>query len=92
MFVATYGQGGEDSKAGSTRDLESGDVKDRDLGGNDQVFPVEVRFLIVFDDMDHILTSSLIDEAVLRSLIPRPTSTSPRPLFDRHNHKSATGH
>lgn len=48
MFVATYGQGGEDSKAGSTRDLESGDVKDRDLGGNEQVFPLEVRFLIPY--------------------------------------------
>ena len=42
MFVATYGQGGEDSKAGSIRDLKSGDVKDRDLGGNEQVFPLEV--------------------------------------------------
>ena len=92
MFVATYGHGGEDSKAGSTRDLESGDVKDRDLGGNEQVFPLEVRFLIVVDDLGNILISSLIDEMVLRSLIPRPTSTSPRPLFDRHNYKSATGH
>lgn len=92
MFVATYGHEGEDSKAGSTRDLESGDVKDRDLGGNEQVFPLEVRFLIGFDDMDHIQISSLTDETVLQSLIPRPTSTSPRPLFDRHHYKSAIGH
>jgi hypothetical protein len=45
MFVATYGQGGEESKAGSIKgDLEIGDIKDRDLNGNEQVFPLEVSF------------------------------------------------
>jgi hypothetical protein len=51
MFVATYGQGGEDSKAGSIkeRDLETGDSKDRDLNGNEQVFPLEVSFSLTVE-------------------------------------------